>query len=80
MSGTAMAGINFFTMLGPGVFIHALGDVLQSKAASIAASGAYRIAFLTCVAAVLTSLGLYATTRDTSGRSRGTEPHGVRCE
>jgi predicted MFS family arabinose efflux permease len=67
MSGTAMAGINFFTMLGPGIFIHALGDVLQSRLATQAPGGnAYQIAFMICLGAVVAALLFYATTRDTS--------------
>ncbi|MBW1788415.1 MAG: hypothetical protein JRK53_17635 [Deltaproteobacteria bacterium] len=49
-------------------FIHSLGDVLQSKTASPASGGnAYQTAFFICLGAVLASLALYATTRDTAG-------------
>jgi hypothetical protein len=62
-----MAGINFFLMLGPGIFIHALGDVLHRKAAVLSPGvGGYQTAFLICLAAVLASLALYSTTRDTA--------------
>jgi MFS family permease len=65
MSGTAMAGINFFTMLGAGLFIHGLGAVMQRTAPNLSDGGeAYRTAFLICFAAILMALALYFTTRD----------------
>jgi nitrate/nitrite transporter NarK len=75
MSGTAMAGINFFTMMGAGLFIHALGAVMQSMAPNLGDAGeAYRTAFLICFAAILTALALYFTTRDsTLTRGNGAE-------
>ena len=67
MSGTAMAGINFFTMMGAGLFIHALGAVMQSMAPNLSDGGeAYRTAFLICFAAILVALALYFTTRDST--------------
>ena len=75
MSGTAMAGINFFTMMGAGLFIHALGAVMQSMAPNLSDGGAaYRTAFLICFAAILMALALYLTTRDTTvARENGSE-------
>ena len=65
MSGTAMAGINFFTMMGAGVFIHGLGSVIKQIGGDLAGRGeAYTAAFLICSAALLISAGLYYTTRD----------------
>ena len=29
LAGTAMTGINFFTMIGPAVFLHGLGTLMQ---------------------------------------------------
>lgn len=71
MSGTAMAGINFFTMMGAGLFIHALGAVMQRMAPNLSDGGeAYRTAFLICFAATLMALLLYFTTRDSTVRGR----------
>jgi MFS family permease len=65
MSGTAMTGINFFTMMGGGVFVHALGGVMKRLApAGMDPGEPYRIAFLICFGALLTGVLLYATTRD----------------
>ncbi len=75
MPGTAMAGINFFTMLGAGLFIHGLGAVMQRMAPNLSDGGeAYRTAFLICFAAIIMALGLYFTTRDsTVARENGSE-------
>jgi MFS family permease len=65
MSGTAMAGINFFTMLGAGVFIHGLGGVIKHLSGDLPQNGpAYSVAFLICSVALFVSVGLYLTTRD----------------
>jgi MFS family permease len=65
MSGTAMTGINFFTMLGGGVFMHGLGGVIKQISGDAAQNGqAYSTAFLICSLALLASAGLYLTTRD----------------
>jgi sugar phosphate permease len=67
MSGTAMTGINFFTMLGGGLFIHALGGIMERMAPDLSGGGAaYETAFLICVGALVMSLILYCTTRDTT--------------
>jgi hypothetical protein len=67
MSGTAMAGVNLFTMMGAGIFIHGLGAVMQRMATNLAAGGeAYRTAFLICFGALVVALVLYFTTRDSS--------------
>ena len=65
MSGTAMAGINFFVMMGAAVFIHGLGAVMQRADPNLSSTGeAYQTAFLICSAALLTAAALYATTRE----------------
>ncbi len=65
MSGTAMTGVNLFTMMGAGIFIHGLGAVLERTAPNLSFSGeAYQTAFLICFGAILTALVLYFTTRD----------------
>jgi MFS family permease len=65
MSGIAMTGVNFFTMMGAGVFIHGLGSVMKHMAAPLSDGGeAYRTAFLICFGALVVALALYITTRD----------------
>ncbi len=65
MSGTAMAGINFFTMFGGGVFMHGLGGIMKHLSGGTAQSGElYSTAFVICGCALLVSVGLYLTTRD----------------
>jgi len=71
MSGTAMAGINFFTMLGAGVFIHGLGGVIKQISGDLTQNGqAYSAAFLICSTALFVSAGLYLTTRDSTREKR----------
>ena len=70
MSGTAMTGINFFTMMGAGVFIHGFGSILESGyLASLAPGTAYRMAFFLCFVGALIAVGLYAFTKDVRVRS-----------
>ena len=65
MSGTAMAGVNFFTMIGGGLFIHGLGGVIKHMAPQLPGAGdAYRMAFMICFGALVVALALYLTTRD----------------
>jgi MFS family permease len=65
MSGTAMAGINFFSILGGGVFIHGLGAVIERMAPDLSVSAeAYRNAFMICFWALCCALALYIITRD----------------
>lgn len=77
MSGTAMTAVNFFTMMGGGLFIHGLGSVIERMTPNLSSGGeAYRTAFLICFGALLMSLALYFTTRDStvpvkSGKRRG---------
>lgn len=66
MSGTAMAGINFFTMFGGGLFMHSLGGVMKYLSGDAAQPGElYSTAFVICGCAILINAGLYLTTRDT---------------
>lgn len=69
MSGTAMTGINFFIMMGAGLFVHALGvivEIMTTRIPDISNEGqAYGTAFLICSMAFLAALVLYITTRDT---------------
>lgn len=65
MAGTAFSGINFFTMMGGGLFIHGFGSVMEAVSPHMRDPGdAYRIMFILCVMALVASVALYATTRD----------------
>lgn len=78
MSGTAMAGINFFSMIGAGVFIHGLGGVIKHMSGDLAQNGeAYTAAFLICSTALFISAGLYLTTRDSKILSPPCSQHGL---
>jgi sugar phosphate permease len=67
MSATAMAGINFFTVMGAGVFIHLLGGIMEHMSSGITTGGeAYRTSFLFCFGALLVAVAIYMTTRDTA--------------
>jgi len=71
MSGTAMAGVNFFTMMGGGVFIHGIGCVIEEVMMSPSGAGqAYQMGFMICFLAFVASLLLYATTRDSTIRAQ----------
>lgn len=65
-----MTGINFFIMMGAGLFVHALGvivEIMTTRIPDISNEGqAYGTAFLICSMAFLAALVLYITTRDTS--------------
>ena len=70
MAGTAMTGINFFTMMGAGVFIHGFGKILESGYLALLPPGtAYRMAFFLCFVGALIAVGLYAFTKDALVRS-----------
>jgi len=70
MSASAMTAVNFFTMLGGGVFIHALGGVMDKFSARTPQLGeGYEISFIICSVAFLISAALYLTTRDTQRSS-----------
>lgn len=71
-AGTAMTGINFFTMTGVAFFLQGLGDFLQ-RIHPQAALGptAFRQAFLVCSGFLALSTLLYLATRETLGGRRG---------
>lgn len=65
MSGTAMTGINVFTMAGGGVFVHGLGEVIaRLETGPGDECNMYRIALLLCAAAAAASSLIYILTRD----------------
>ena len=65
MSGTAMTGINVFTMAGAGLFVHGLGEIISGLDHGGAGEcGLIRLVFVICFAAVAASALLYRFTRD----------------
>jgi MFS family permease len=74
MSGTAMAGINFFTMMGAGVFIHLLGGIMEHMSTGMMTEGKlYRTSFMICFFALLAAVTIYVTTRDTAVPAKSTK-------
>jgi len=71
MSGAAMTGINFFTMVGPAVFLQGLGILMQTLYPNASRGPeAFNAAFIVCIISLLLVLVSYLFTRE---RSRGTE-------
>lgn len=75
--GMAMAGVNFFNMLGAAAFLHGTGWVLERwSAGGPRTAGGYRAAFVAAAAMVALALALYAFTRDAPppGAARSASP------
>ncbi|MEJ2170069.1 MAG: MFS transporter [Desulfobacterales bacterium] len=61
MSGAAMTGINFFTMIGPAVFLQGLGDLMQSLYPEASRGpDAFNAAFAVCFIFLLMLVALYS--------------------
>lgn len=66
MAGTAMTGINFFTMIGPAVFLQGLGTLMQAfYPAAARGQEAFGLALFLCSASLACTCFIYAFTRDT---------------
>lgn len=75
MSATAMTGVNFFTMMGAGVFLHGLGGILARFSQSgQGGTAGFRAAFLVCAAAVGLALVVYSFSREDRVIKSKTEP------
>lgn len=69
-SGTAMTGVNFFTMMGGGIFLQAMGGVMDFFFSGGALSvSAYKGAFLFCAIALSMTAIIYGFSRETLGSS-----------
>jgi sugar phosphate permease len=69
MAGAAMTGVNFFTMIGPAVFLQGLGSLMQALYPETSRGpDAFNAAFLLCVAGMVSVGVLYAFTKDTGYR------------
>lgn len=70
-AGTAMTGVNFFTMIGVAVFLQGLGNLMQwlYPGESLGAP-AFRMAFFFCAVCLALSLVLYCFTVETLGKGK----------
>ena len=65
MAGAAMTGINFFTMIGPAVFLQGLGTLMQTLyPAASRGSNAFHAVFLLCLVFLLAVAVLYSFTAE----------------
>lgn len=72
LAGTAMTGVNFFTMVGVASFLQGLGSLMQwlYPGESLGVP-AFRMAFLFCTACLLFTAVAYGFTVETIGKRRG---------
>jgi sugar phosphate permease len=71
MAGTAMTGINFFTMVGAAFFLQTLGDLMQSLYPEASLSvPAFHTAFLLCAAFMASIAVAYTFTRDPRAQTK----------
>jgi sugar phosphate permease len=69
MAGTAMTGVNFFTMIGPALFLQGLGIFMQSMyPESSRGAEAFTASFLVCASCSFLAAVFYLFTRDTIQR------------
>jgi hypothetical protein len=65
LAGTAMTGINLFTMFGAASFVHGLGVLMQKVYDHEAFSlSAFRLSFVLCAACMAVVFALYLFTRE----------------
>ena len=71
MVGRSVTGINFFTMMGSGLFLYAFGKVLTflNSNSTTSAEQGYIIGFLMCFLSVCVAIGLYTVTKDSSAET-----------
>ena len=70
-AGTAMTGVNFFTMTGVAVFLQGLGHLMQSLYPGEALGApAFKAAFLFCAVCLAGTSGLYCLTVETLGKGK----------
>jgi sugar phosphate permease len=65
MSGAAMTGINFFTMIGPAIFLQGLGTLMQTLYPTASRGpDAFNASFLLCLVCLLIVTALYFYTKE----------------
>lgn len=71
MAGSAMTGINFFTMIGPAVFLQGLGSMMQTLYPHASRGpDAFHTAFQLCVGCMVVVAVLYLFTKDTASNGK----------
>ena len=71
-AGTAMTGINFFTMVGAAAFLQGIGRYMQSVYSDNPfGAGAFQGIFVFCAVCLLVVSILYGFTRNHMGQSKG---------
>lgn len=69
MAGTAMTGINFFTMIGPAFFLQGIGKFMQTLYPHASRGPeAFSAALLVCACCLAGTSLMYLLTRDTKGQ------------
>ncbi|MCE5263754.1 MAG: MFS transporter, partial [Deltaproteobacteria bacterium] len=67
-SATALTVLNFFAIVGAGVFMQGLGLLMKALyPTSMVSHEAFRVMFLVCAGAMLAGVVLYAFTRESHG-------------
>ena len=67
ITGIAFTGINFFAAVGGGVFLHALGHILEKGGSGALKSGGdYQSGFVVCFGAIVLALIIYRFSREPS--------------
>lgn len=75
MAGTAMTGVNFFTMMGPAVFLQGMGSLMQSLYPNASRGPeAFNASFLLCTACLCGASILYFFTRERKGVDQDQAP------
>jgi sugar phosphate permease len=65
MAGAAMTGVNFFNMLGPAVFLHGMGVMMQALYPGASRGpAAFDASFLVCTLSLLIAGGLYSIVKE----------------
>jgi sugar phosphate permease len=65
MAGTAMTGINFFTMTGPAVFLQGLGALMQTLYPNASRGAeAFQVSFVVCAVCSFCMAALYVFTKE----------------
>ena len=65
MAGATLTGVNMFNMLGPAVFLHGLGIMMQTLYPGASRGpAAFDASFLVCALALLFSAGIYCFTKE----------------
>jgi hypothetical protein len=65
MTGVSFTGINLFSAIGGGIFLHALGHILdRGRPADTISRGDYQMGFSVCFFAILIALILYWFSRE----------------